>query len=192
MIILYPNEIFKEFQLPHKLRKRYAVSNYGRIMSFVKNIEDGNLLRGSDADGYRVMRYKTFESGVIKNHHVFVYKLVAELFIEKENPLQDRVIHLDYVRDNDVYTNLKWVTQEEQLLHHKNSPHVKEALKNLLENKDRFQGAKLTSTDVIRLKKQLNKPDRKTRLRLIAKQFNISETQLNRIRKGENWSHIKI
>jgi hypothetical protein len=29
-------------------------------------------------------------------------------------------------------------------------------------------------------------------VRLIAKQFGISETQLYRIKSGENWSHIKI
>jgi hypothetical protein len=35
-------------------------------------------------------------------------------------------------------------------------------------------------------------PNRKTRLKLIAKQFGISEMQLYRIKSGENWGHIKV
>jgi DNA-binding Xre family transcriptional regulator len=31
-----------------------------------------------------------------------------------------------------------------------------------------------------------------TRLKMIAKQFGITHTQLNRIRSGENWSYVKI
>lgn len=192
MYILYPDEEFKEFTFPHKLRKRYAVSNYGRLLSFNINIKDGTILRGSSTDGYRVFRYKIFNNGVIKNYHIFVYKLVAENFLEKENPLQDRVIHLDYKRDNDVYTNLKWVTKEEQELHHKNSPFVKQSIEKLTEYNKKREGQKLTSTDVIRLKKQLAKPNRNTRNKILAKRFNISETQLLRIIRGENWGHIQI
>jgi len=32
----------------------------------------------------------------------------------------------------------------------------------------------------------------KTKLYKIAKEFGITHTQLNRIRSGENWGHIKI
>lgn len=45
---------------------------------------------------------------------------------------------------------------------------------------------------MIRLKKRILDPNRKTRLRLIAKEFGISEMQLNRIKRGENWGHIKV
>ena len=40
------------------------------------------------------------------------------------------------------------------------------------------QGHKLTATQVMRLKKKIHDPNRKTRLKLIAKQFGISEMQL--------------
>ena len=192
MYILHPDEEFKEFTFSHELRKRYAVSNYGRLLSFNINIKDGSILRGSSTDGYRVFRYKIFTNGVIKNYHIFVCKLVAENFLDKENPLQDRVIHLDYKRDNDVYTNLKWVTKEEQELHHKNSPFVKQSIEKLTDYNKTREGQKLTSTDVIRLKKQLAKPNRNTRNKIIAKRFNISETHLFRIIRGENWGHIQI
>ena len=44
----------------------------------------------------------------------------------------------------------------------------------------------------MRIKKMLANPNRKTRLRLIAKQFGISEMQLYRIKSGENWGHVEI
>jgi len=47
-------------------------------------------------------------------------------------------------------------------------------------------------TKVMLIKKILAKPDRKTRLKMIAKQFGVSEMQISRIKSGENWGHIKI
>jgi uncharacterized protein YjcR len=45
---------------------------------------------------------------------------------------------------------------------------------------------------VIHIKKLLAKPNRTTRLKMIAKQFGVSEMQISRIKSGENWSHIKV
>ena len=44
----------------------------------------------------------------------------------------------------------------------------------------------------MRIKKKIWDPVRKTRLKLIASQFDISEMQLYRIKSGENWSHIRV
>lgn len=48
---------------------------------------------------------------------------------------------------------------------------------------------KLTSTQVMHIKLLLK---RERPLKQIAKQFDISEMQVWRIKSGENWSHIKI
>ena len=66
------------------------------------------------------------------------------------------------------------------------------AFKKFQENNIKRDGRKLTSTQVIRIKKMLQRPDNKTRLVMIAKQFNITTQQLYRIRTGENWGHIKV
>ena len=42
------------------------------------------------------------------------------------------------------------------------------------------------------IKKKIFDPNRRTRMRLIAKQFGISEMQLYRIKSGENWGSVKI
>lgn len=42
------------------------------------------------------------------------------------------------------------------------------------------------------IKKILSKPDQRTRLKMIAKQFGVSEMQIRRIKSGENWGQVKI
>jgi hypothetical protein len=102
------------------------------------------------------------------------------------------VLHLDYVRDNDSLRNLKWATREEFLEHNRKSPHVIQARKNLLEHNIKSDGRKLTVTKVMRIKKMLQNPNRKTRIKMIAKQFGVSEMQIFRIKSGENWGHIVV
>jgi hypothetical protein len=189
MLRLLASETFREIPITAPLKMRYAVSNYGRLISYTDNFSDGRELKGGLSDGYRtfVYKYKT-EDGKKKNKYLFLYKLVAEYFIPKDSENQTNVLHLDYKRDHDKVSNLKWATREEMLEHSKKSPHVIEARKNKL----RGDGRKLTSTQVMRLKKQLLDPERKTRLKILAKQFGVSEMQLQRIKTGENWGHIIV
>lgn len=191
-IRIYPNEEFKEIILEDKLRLRYAVSNKGRLISFVNDIQFGRELKGGFADGYKLFKYKLYADGKIKNKQIFVSKLVATYFISKTSEDQTFVLHLDRVRDNDDHRNLRWATREEMLLHSKNSPFVKIAKKKLIAHNLKSDGRKLTVTKVMRLKKLLAKPEQTTRIKMIAKQFGVSEMQIRRIKSGENWGHIKV
>lgn len=189
---IFPNEEFKEIKMLTKMRLRYAISNKGRLLSFTDEMKDGRILNGSLTDGYRLFKYKIYSDDTIINKHLFFCKLVAEYFLKKDSEDQIFVLHLDRVRDNDDVRNLKWATKEQLMEHSKNSPFVKQAKKNLLEFNIKRDGRKLTSTDVIRIKKTLARKDQPTRMRIIAKQFGVSEMQIYRIKTGENWGHIKI
>jgi len=191
-IRIYPNEEFKEIKIEDKLKLRYAVSNKGRLVSFVDDIKFCRELKGGSSDGYRLFKYKIFNDGTIKNKHMFISKLVAEYFLHKTSEDQTYVLHLDRKRDNDDYRNLKWATKEEMEAHSRKSPFVIEAQKKLIEHNLNSDGRKLTVTKVMLIKKLLAKPDQKTRLKMIAKQFGVSEMQIRRIKSGENWSQIKI
>lgn len=186
----FTGEVFKDLPIDAPLRKRYALSNYGRLVSYNETIEDGNVLKGSRTEGFRTLSYKIPKknSKKYRYHHVMLYRKVAELFIPKESEDQVCVLHLDYRKDNDHISNLKWATKAEQLEHWKKSPNVIAARYAPRE----IKGRKLTSTDVIRLKKRILDPNRKTRMKLLAKEFNISEMQLFRIKRGENWGHIQV
>jgi hypothetical protein len=192
MIRFYPNEEFREIEIDVPLKFRYAVSNRGRLISFTENIQDGNLLKGCTSDGYKNFRYQKTINGKRTYTTFFIYKLVAEFFIPKTSEDQQYVLHLDYVRDNDLVQNLKWATYEEKMEHYKRSPHVINSRKKVIEHNIKADGRKLTTTKVIYLKKLLNKPNQKTRIKMLAKQFGISEMQVHRIKRGENWGHIKV
>ena len=192
MIRFYGNEVFREIEVNDVMKYKYAVSNRGRLVSFSDTIENGNLLKGSLSDGYKVFRYVKVINGKKKYYTIFIYKLVAELFIPKTSDEQRHVLHLDYVRDNDLVANLKWATYEEMQAHIKKSPHVINSKKKLIEHNLKADGRKLSSTKVIHLKKLLKDPNRKTRIKMLAKQFGISEMQVHRIKSGENWSHIIV
>lgn len=192
MIRFYANEVFREIETDVPLKYRYAVSNQGRLISFSEEFKDGNLLKGSISDGYKTFRYRKRVDGKPITKTLFIYKLVAEFFIPKESEDQQHVVHLDYVRDNDTIKNLKWATYEQALLHRSKSPHVINSKKKLIEHNIKADGRKLTSTNVIHLKKLLKNPNNKTRIKMLAKQFGISEMQVHRIKRGENWSHIQV
>ena len=191
-IRVYPNEEFREITLKDKLKLRYAISNKGRLISFKKDINFGRELKGAMTDGYKLFKYKQFNDGKIFNKHLFFSKLIAELFIPKTSEDQIYVLHLDRIRDNDDVRNLKWATREEMLEFGRQSPFVIQAKKNLLEHNIKANGKKLTVTKVMLIKKLLAKPEQRTRLKMIAKQFGVSEMQIRRIKSGENWGHIVV
>jgi hypothetical protein len=187
----YPLEQWEEFKVEGKER-RYAVSNYGRIVSFLDEMETGNLLNGSSVNGYLKLNFKYFNKGKITNKSIYVHKLVAQFFANKPSDDYQFVIHLDYNHANNYYKNLKWVTKEQMFEHNKHSPYVKKAHEELIKGNIERDGRKLTATQVIRIKMKLADPNRKTRMKVLAKQFGVSEMQLYRIKTGENWGHIKI
>ena len=191
-ISIYPNEVFKEITLPDKLKLRYAVSNKGRLISFENDITFGKELKGAISDGYKLLKYKLFNDGKITYKHFFISKLVAENFIKKTSEDQTYVLHLDRKRDNDDYRNLRWANREKMLEFSRKSPFVIQAKKNLKEHNLKSDRRKLTVTKVIHIKKLLAKPDQRTRIKMIAKQFGVSEMQIRRIKSGENWSQVKI
>lgn len=189
---IYPTETFKEIETNASLQLRYAISNRGRLVSFTDEIENGRLLKGGLSDGYPTFRFKVKKEGKVINKYFFLYKLVAQYFIPKQSEDQTYVLHLDYIRNNDDISNLRWATKAEMMEHSRKSPHVIQAKKNLIEHNLKSDGRKLTTTKVMLIKKILARPEQKTRLKMIAKQFGVSEMQIRRIASGENWGHVKI
>lgn len=189
MIRIFPNEQWKEFPVENKPNKRYAVSNFGRLMTFTDTFEEGTMLRGGTNNGYRTFTY-TFKLGNKRaNRYFYIRRLVAENFIPKTSADQVYVLLLDSNRNNNFVGNLKWATREEMLEHRKISPFIIDGFKNRARRQD---GYKLNSTQVILIKKKLLNPNRKTRMKILAKQFGVSEMQLYRIKSGENWGNITI
>jgi hypothetical protein len=167
-------EIDFETDLPHD---KYEVSNMGRIRSYAIDKDKGRVLRGGNVNGYRCI---TVKFGDVMTRQYYVHRLVAETFMKKQSKSQHYVIHLDYDKQNNSMYNLRWASEEELVAHSNKNPVV---------IKRRTTGYKLTESDVRVIKRLLS--THKTRLSMIAKRFGITHTQLNRIRSGENWGHVK-
>jgi hypothetical protein len=120
-----------------------------------------------------------------KSLNKYVHKLVAEHFVEKKNPDERFVLHKDHDKLNNMHENLRWASRTEVTLHNKSNPSI---INKIIPK--RTKNYKLTESKVIMIKKLLLSD--KNRLKMIAKQFGITHTQLNRIRSGENWKHVKI
>jgi DNA-binding phage protein len=85
---------------------------------------------------------------------------------------------------NTYYKNLAWKTKEERKAFNKTDP-------NYRSRAGVRHYSKLSEAQVKLIKRKLNDPNRKTRMKLLARQFGISEMQLYRIKSGKNWSDVE-
>jgi WD40 repeat protein len=157
----------------------YQVSNYGRVKSFVINKVEGKLLNPSFRNGSKRVEI------VSENYkrEEFVHKLVAKTWISKPSDDHNYVIHLDGNRKNNHVSNLEWHTEESikakrrEIRQRNFNPKRKKLITN----------SKLKESDIRLLKSMLQKGVFQSE---IAKMFCISEMQVTRIKRGENWGHI--
>lgn len=163
--------------------QRFLVSRMGEVKSFHKGMVKPKYLKGSVNNGYRIISVR-LDNG--KNSARYVHNMMAETFLENVNSCK-YVIHLNHKKLDNNLANLQWATFD------KWKEHNKERF-NLVHksNKTWERHRKLSDTQVMRLKKKLLDPDRKSRISTIAKQFNISKSHAYRIKRGDYWKHIQI
>lgn len=161
--------------------KHYEVSSYGRVKSYVYNKVEGRFVKPGNIRGFLSVSFRT--NGKTKSH--LVHKITAELFVDKTVEGQNTVIHLDWNKQNNHYTNLQWVTKDEA---------YKRMFQRIQENRRKsgkkiVTSSKLKPEDVRLLKSMLK---RGVKQNIIAKLFSISEMQVTRIKRGENWGEITV
>lgn len=154
---------------------RYAVTTYGRIISFISEPEDGRFLNPARVSGYPAVAIRTKKG----NKTYYIHRLVAKYFLRQPTPQHKFVIHLNHKKDDNFIQNLKWVTRDEQIRHAIKDRRAREV-----------GNYKLSEAKVRMIKKKLL--NGKTRLKMIGKQFGVSDMQIHRIKTGENWGHVKI
>lgn len=189
MIKKLPGEQWKQLQFAgwKLLRKKYAVSNFGRCASFTKDVtEDGKLLSGSITTGYRTLNLHRAEN----KGTIYLHREIAKLYCKKTSPRCKYVIHINHHKTDNKASNLKWATLEEMSAHQQKSPH-KIAYKKLQKERSSTQkGLKLTPVQVKTIKKIITDPNRSITYKQLAKKYSVSEMTLYRIRSGENWGGV--
>ncbi|MEJ7737833.1 MAG: NUMOD4 domain-containing protein [Chitinophagaceae bacterium] len=186
MIKKLPGEVWQPLQFPgwKQLRKKYALSNYGRVASYSEEIiKDGKLLNGSLTTGYKTLNlHRPGNNGTL-----YIHREIAKLFLKKKSPRNKYVIHVNHEKTDNAVRNLKWATLEEMIDHQQNSP-AKIAYKHVQAN--RTIGLKLTATQVKSIKKVLASKNRNVTIRQLADKYSVSEMTLYRIKSGENWGRV--
>ncbi len=179
-------EIWKQIQFKgwKQLRKKYAVSSHGRIASYKEDVvADGKLLNGSLTSGYKTLNLHI--NGT--NGTIYFHREVAKLFNKKNSPKEKFVIHLNHVKTDNSYKNLKWANQQEVSTHQQKSPE-KIAYKKI--QNSRTKGLKLDAKQVKAIKTMIENPRRRLTYKKIAEKYKVSEMTIYRIKSGENWSNI--
>ncbi|MEO9572251.1 MAG: HNH endonuclease [Polaribacter sp.] len=179
----YRNEQWKLFEKENYNveKEKIYISNYGRVKKEISENEY-KLVKIGQINNFETFTYPKKESK--RRNSAYVHRVVATLFLKKDEN-QKFVIHINHDLKDNYYKNLKWVNQKELTAHQITNPKriAKFGIK---------PGAKLTEGKVRIIKKKLLDPNRRTRLRIIASQFGITTTQLDRIKSGENWGEIKV
>ena len=158
--------------------ENYEFSNYGRVKSYKSNPK-GVILKGSYVNGYVVLSVR-LKTGNKKSF--YLHKILAEIFLEKRED-QTYVLHKDHCKDNNQLGNLMWANLEEKRVHYHSNPKMTKVWNTVW-------NSKLDEEKVRLIKRKIFDPNRKTRMKMLAKRFGISEMQLYRIKSGENWGHI--
>ncbi len=159
--------------------KHYEVSNYGRIKSFCYDKVEGRIVKPGLIKGFMNV---SFLSGG-KKKSFLVHKISAEFFTPKTAEDQNTVIHLDWNKANNHYANLQWVTK--QFSYKRMFKRIHDKRKNSTVKIITY--SKLKEDDVRQIKGMLNNGIAQN---IIAQLFCVSQMQITRIKRGENWSHV--
>lgn len=158
--------------------KKYEISNYGRIKSYCYDKQSGRIVKPTSIRGFLFVSLRV--NGKSKTY--LVHKLTAEYFVAKENEEQNTVIHLDWNKLNNYYKNLQWASKKDSY----ERMHIR-----FKEDKKKFgkitTNSKLKPADVKQIKIMLQNGIKQ---KIIAQLFCVSEMQITRIKKGENWSDV--
>lgn len=179
MIRNYWNEKWKDIVFDDAIseKEKFKISSHGRVINCKGDKEF--LVTKSYINGFQNLPLKQKVNG--KSTSRYVHLLVAQHFLDYTD--DQFVVHRNYDKTDNRVENLKWVSRVEKNEHHANNPKYKGVV--------RRQYSKLTENHVRLIKRKINDPNRRTRMKMIAKQFGISEMQLYRIKSGENWSSVK-
>ena len=177
------NERWEKIKTKGPTKKRdYYVSDYGRLKSVDKTTGQEFLLGNQTVDQYGFHK-TSLRLANSKNQGLFWHRCVAEAFIPNDDP-ENKIylVHIDQNKDNNHYTNIKWVTREEL-----NEYQVEMGYRER-DYRKTPSTQKMTESKVALLKKYLKAG--KTKRKILAKRFDITETQIKRIERGENWGHV--
>ena len=167
------------------LKKIKLLKDHGEALAVIKQSELD--LRKIKTVYSKLLAQNTKDRTI--HYHSLTHRLVAEYFLTVRSTKKTIVAHLDFDKLNNDVKNLKWMTPAENYAHQQKSPYViEERERRLVYGPAISKNIKLTVIKVMLLKKMLN--EGRKNVTQLAKQFKVSDMQIIRIRRGENWSFV--
>ena len=154
------------------LDRIFEVSDTGKVRN-----ERGKILKGSlQAGGFRTINFRFYFNGERFHKSIIVHRMIATCWVENLD-MKPYVIHLNGdIKDNRA-KNLAWATADEKIIHQKKHGKIRA-----------YQ--KLTPINVVKIKKMI--VEKQFSIEAIARKFDVSHTQIHRIKRGENWADIIV
>ena len=129
--------------------------------------------------GYKMV--STYFDG--KSNKLYIHRLVAICYVPNSNN-KPQVNHIDGDKLNNHYTNLEWVTNQENRNH---------AVKNGLQVKGTdVPNSKLTEDDVLWIRQNYIKSHRQFGGNALALKFNVSGSCILQVVRNEHWKHLPL
>lgn len=186
MTNVFSKEIWKEIFIKDALDtslQRIYVSDFGRAR--IRNIKEETFqfAKTKTVRNYTVFVYKT----KYETNKIFpIHRAVALAFVNKKDQNYDFVVHKDFNKQNNYYKNLMWLDLVGLKKYHIKKKNDK------LHNNGKYREAtnKLTIQQVKEIKQKLKINKKYGILTVLAKQYNVSVSQIRRIKLGKNWSNI--
>ena len=181
---IYCKEKWKEFFISDAqdvAYQRIYVSNFGRIR--IKDLVNNTFkfAKISERNGFLAFTYKDTNGYPLQ---YTIHRAVALTFLKQKDSSHIFVIHKDLNRQNNYFKNLKFVDLDGLLKYHKD----KEEFYH--EGKHREILTKLSLKQVKEIKKRLNSDATYTSLVELAEEYQVSTSQISRIKLGKNWKFV--
>jgi hypothetical protein len=161
----------------------YEISNLGNVMRCYRIVFKPRRLKyksqiikpWKDRNGYLLVTLRRLD----ERRHMQVHRIVATVFIDNPDN-KPQINHNDCNKTNNIYSNLQWVTQNENMKHASDN--------GLLAIGERNKSSKLNTDNVLKIKELIKCG---TRVMDVHKEFSfVTPSAIRNIKNNITWKHL--
>ena len=176
------NQTFEEKYVPIPgYEGKYEVSNTGKVRSLTRKVPCRNGVRVVKGRVLKTVKTDGYPKVSLSGKGRTVHRLVAEVFVHRGRKDQTMVNHIDNDRANNVYTNLEWVTNKENIQH---------GVRQRRNAYGERQGGSILTEEQVKSIPKLRESG--LTLKEIGKMFGCDLTTVHYAATGKSWKHLIV